>query len=937
MSTLYKRYIPPASTTSVPAASPNPTKRSAPPAPAPRPEPEKKRKRERTQDEVAERKAKKLRKKGIDAATIPAVNVSEEPNDVATFEITPTEQSAPSAASDFSDIRNMKKRRKLQKEARKLREAAKKSGTIDSAEQADREEQVQSASSDLPAAQDISPVGPTSHAGKEDVSQANETVRAKSLELEERDEVQQPATLLPKTAEREPIAASQPKKRRHKLEHVLKGETEDTEKEHEQDDNEHLRNHTGVLDKFQKAAKRSELSEEQPVTEEGPKPVPQDVVRNLSLPEVENTDEIELSEESVLPMWLAKPTIVSSDRASTWADIGMDPVVADRLVKLKYSEPLPVQQSVIPLLLPPGIPGSKFMEGSEPVLPDLAISAPTGSGKTVSYLLPIIEDLRRTTDTGRLGALIIVPTRELVLQVAAVAEALSKGSHIKVSTSTGATKFSDEQVKLVKRGQRYDPSGYKLAMAGADLRESFPNEGTTEFEAWKEMVAGETAQDKQRNQDVLSGLPDHIPTYEVTADILVATPGRLVEHLSHTLGFNLVHLRWLIIDEADKLLDNQHAELLRTVNMEMTRPRDVTEQDPRERQLRALKLYNDRRERLVRKVILSATMTRDLSKLATLQLKYPQLVVVRGSEDDRLDDVAASSGVTGTTSTRQRTTGFELPPGLSEYCVPVGDGGEKPLVVTELLKTRIFAGEDGKSRSLPADATNQSSKSDSSSESESGDSSSDDSSSDDESDDSSSVSSEDSSTSTHNESIAKDVTENGDTEMSGDSATIQAPTVLIFTASSEAATRLSHLLKEMKPAWSKLITTLVKAKPGKARILAKSDQPAIVVSTDRAARGLDSVSNRPITHVIQYDVPRSVETYVHRVGRTARAGRSGEAWTLYTHQQARWFINEITKSEIVEHARPVEKVKIFSQDNELQQRYREILASMRDEVFGGKN
>ena len=65
---------------------------------------------------------------------------------------------------------------------------------------------------------------------------------------------------------------------------------------------------------------------------------------------------------------------------------------------------------------------------------------------------------------------------------------------------------------------------------------------------------------------------------------------------------------------------------------------------------------------------------------------------------------------------------------------------------------------------------------------------------------------------------------------------------------------------------------------------------SIIVATDRASRGLDLPS---LTHVVNYDVPTSIITYVHRVGRTARAGREGSAWTLVAHREGRWFSNEI--------------------------------------------
>jgi ATP-dependent RNA helicase DeaD len=64
----------------------------------------------------------------------------------------------------------------------------------------------------------------------------------------------------------------------------------------------------------------------------------------------------------------------------------------------------------------------------------------------------------------------------------------------------------------------------------------------------------------------------------------------------------------------------------------------------------------------------------------------------------------------------------------------------------------------------------------------------------------------------------------------------------------------------------------------------KEGRLPLLVATDVAARGLDITG---ISHVINYDVPTSPDVYVHRIGRTARVGRSGRAITLFERRQRR--------------------------------------------------
>ncbi|MDD3159592.1 MAG: DEAD/DEAH box helicase [Candidatus ainarchaeum sp.] len=77
--------------------------------------------------------------------------------------------------------------------------------------------------------------------------------------------------------------------------------------------------------------------------------------------------------------------------------------------------------------------------------------------------------------------------------------------------------------------------------------------------------------------------------------------------------------------------------------------------------------------------------------------------------------------------------------------------------------------------------------------------------------------------------------------------------------------------------------------------LFKEGKVDILIATDVAARGLDI---NDITHVYNYDLPKNAEEYTHRIGRTARAGKSGEAISLLSHEDYKNF-SYITRSGIV--------------------------------------
>jgi len=101
--------------------------------------------------------------------------------------------------------------------------------------------------------------------------------------------------------------------------------------------------------------------------------------------------------------------------------------------------------------------------------------------------------------------------------------------------------------------------------------------------------------------------------------------------------------------------------------------------------------------------------------------------------------------------------------------------------------------------------------------------------------------------------------------------------VLVFTRTRRGAERLSHILKARDHSVNRIHAD--RSQPQREAALREfSDgRTRVLVATDIAARGLDVDA---VSHVINYDVPAAPEDYVHRVGRTGRAGSLGKAITI---------------------------------------------------------
>ncbi|GJP52530.1 hypothetical protein CLOM_g11632 [Closterium sp. NIES-68] len=103
--------------------------------------------------------------------------------------------------------------------------------------------------------------------------------------------------------------------------------------------------------------------------------------------------------------------------------------------------------------------------------------------------------------------------------------------------------------------------------------------------------------------------------------------------------------------------------------------------------------------------------------------------------------------------------------------------------------------------------------------------------------------------------------------------------VIVFTSSCHSCQAVSALLDEVGLSNAPLHALLPQRKRSAALHRFKASQVPILVATDVASRGLDIPT---VDLVINYDIPRFTRDYVHRVGRTARAGRGGRAISLVT-------------------------------------------------------
>lgn len=133
-------------------------------------------------------------------------------------------------------------------------------------------------------------------------------------------------------------------------------------------------------------------------------------------------------------------------------------------------------------------------------------------------------------------------------------------------------------------------------------------------------------------------------------------------------------------------------------------------------------------------------------------------------------------------------------------------------------------------------------------------------------------------------------------------------TVLVFTSTRRKASWVKSRLCEANLKAEELHSDIPQSQRQKTLARYREGKFSILVATDVAARGLDIPA---ISHVVNYDLPMSSEDYVHRIGRTGRAGRKGIALSFVSQEQRHLLadIQRMTGKQLDPAAKPVVLLK----------------------------
>jgi len=213
-------------------------------------------------------------------------------------------------------------------------------------------------------------------------------------------------------------------------------------------------------------------------------------------------------------------------------ELGLAPELVQAVADLGYTQPTSVQRKAIPLAMGTGNDSTSFI--------DLMVSSQTGSGKTAAFLLPVLHTLIQQQAAAE--------AEERAAFERAVAEAAARGE------------------PAPKRAKRKDPTNsrnFKAATPGALIlcptRELAQQVAHDAIDLVKHCRGLRVA-------NVVGGMPYQLQIAKLqNANLVVATPGRLLD-LQRSMQIKLDKVQFLVVDEADRMLDLGFSDDLAELN-----------------------------------------------------------------------------------------------------------------------------------------------------------------------------------------------------------------------------------------------------------------------------------------------------------------------------------------------------------------------------------
>ncbi len=231
------------------------------------------------------------------------------------------------------------------------------------------------------------------------------------------------------------------------------------------------------------------------------------------------------------------PTIESTvpEAPNGFVELGLAGELVRACKDLGYTQPTSVQLKAIPLAMAGVATDQKTAK-----FVDLMVSSQTGSGKTAAFLLPVLHTL--------LAQQAAAEAAERVEYEQAVAEALAKG---------------EAPPKRAKRKDPTNPRNFKAATPGAlvvcptrELAQQVAHDAIDLVQHCRGL----------RIANIVGGMPYQLQIAKLqNADLVVATPGRLLD-LQRSMQIKLDQVQFLVVDEADRMLDLGFADDLAEIN-----------------------------------------------------------------------------------------------------------------------------------------------------------------------------------------------------------------------------------------------------------------------------------------------------------------------------------------------------------------------------------